>query len=178
MHASQPEPKLQRFFSGITEYAFQTRLGVVDPPLVDYVSHLLVRFLRNDSIYKVRNLRGRKLTEIVEMVREGEARKGEARRAVHRHVGDFILFWTGLYPESVKGMQSSDEIDTLVDYCEQGKRSYFIASTIQADETRPSGEVLQRLSHDFDLCVYGLGEVRREWERRDDGETPGPYLIN
>ena len=26
-------------------------------------------------------------------------------------------------------------------------------------------EVLQRLSHEFDVCVQGLLEVRREWER-------------
>jgi hypothetical protein len=39
--------------------------------------------------------------------------------------------------------------------------------------------LLERLSHDFELCVYGLGEVRREWERRDpDGERPGePFMI-
>ena len=36
------------------------------------------------------------------------------------------------------------------------------------------GEVLERLSHDFELCVYGLGEVRREWERREPESPAGP----
>ena len=29
---------LRRFFAGLTEFAFQTRLGVADPPLVDYIA--------------------------------------------------------------------------------------------------------------------------------------------
>ena len=39
-----------RFFRGLAEHAFHGRLGVVDPPLVDYVSTLLVRFIRNDHL--------------------------------------------------------------------------------------------------------------------------------
>jgi hypothetical protein len=31
--------------------------------------------------------------------------------------------------------------------------------------------VLQQLSDRFEMCAFGLGEVRREWERRDDGEV-------
>jgi hypothetical protein len=36
--------------------------------------------------------------------------------------------------------------------------------------------VLKRLSEQFDLCVYGLGEVRRQWEERD-GQTDAPILF-
>jgi len=31
MHPDQPKRLLRRFFAGLTEYAFQTRLGVADP---------------------------------------------------------------------------------------------------------------------------------------------------
>ena len=41
-----------RFFAGLTEYVFETRLGVVDPQLVDYVAELLGRFIHNDVIYR------------------------------------------------------------------------------------------------------------------------------
>ena len=40
---SQVSP--DRFFAGLTEYVFETRLGFADPPLVDYVSGLLGRFI-------------------------------------------------------------------------------------------------------------------------------------
>ena len=73
--------------------------------------------------------------------------------------------------------------DQLIDYREQGKRAYWIASTIEPSQQESGAEapneVLERLSQQFELCAYGLREVRREWERRDgDDELPRPFLIN
>ena len=163
-----PSQTLRRFFTGLTEHAFVSQLGVADPPLVDYVASLLVRFLRNDTVYRLRDLTGKRLEEVAGMMLEGQERIGEARRQLHQHVGDFTLFWTGLYPESLRQMQDKERKDYFLDYCEQGKRAYYIASTISGDEEDGKNEVLRRLSHEFEMCVYGLGEVRREWERRDD----------
>lgn len=175
---SNPAP-LYRFFAGLAESTFQSRLGVADPRLVDYITELLVRFVRCDAIYSIRNLSGQRLQEVAEMLVEAEARMGDARREVHRQIGDFTLFWTGVYPEALKRLQSPSAKDHLIDYCTQGKRAYYIASTMRNEENREECEILERLSHDFELCVYGLGEVRREWERRDDGDAPErPLLIN
>jgi hypothetical protein len=59
--------------------------------------------------------------------------------------------------------------DFFVDYCSQGKRAYMIASTIETDrEVDASRDVLERLSGQFELCAYGLGEIRREWERHKE----------
>lgn len=179
MDAKRNQIPLYRFFSGLAEYTFETRLGVADPPLVDYIAALLTRFVHFDAIFKVRNLAGRRLEEIAEMVVEAEARVGDPRREVHRHIGDFTLFWTGVYPEALRRLQQQPRLDYFVDYCEQGKRAYRIASSIGSDENASENEVLERLSHDFELCAYGLTEVRREWERTDtEGEGPGRLLIN
>ena len=48
---------------------------------------------------------------------------------MHRHIGDFTLFWTGVYPEVLKKTRTPLCKDHFIDYCEQGKRSYYIAST-------------------------------------------------
>jgi hypothetical protein len=180
MDSKRSQVPLYRFFSGLAEYTFQTRLGVADPPLVEYLATLLCRFIHNDAIYRVRNPAGRRLEEVAEMLLEAEARLGESRREVHRHIGDFTLFWTGVYPESLRRLQRQSRLDHFLDYCEQGKRAYYIASTIEADDKADENEVLQRLSHEFELCAYGLSELRREWERRDpdEGVPPGPFLIN
>jgi hypothetical protein len=174
-----PSTTLRRFFSGLTEGTFQTRLGVADPDLLDYISDLLVRFVRFDAVCRIRDLTGRPLTEIAEMLYEAEQRVGDAKREVHRHIGDYALFWSGIYPESLRRRRSSPCMDSVIDYCQHGKRAYLIASSIRTDEENernaPS-QVLQRLSHEFELCAYGLREVRREWESRD-GDTP-PFLIN
>ncbi len=171
---------LRRFFSGITECTFQSRLGVADPELLDYISDLLVRFVRLDAVCKIRDLTGRPLTEIAEMICEAEQRVGDARREVHRHIGDYALFWSGVYPESVRRKTKPLRKDSMFDYCQQGKRAYLIASTIETDEANERNaptQVLQRLSNEFELCVYGLREVRREWEARD-GDTPTSLIIN
>ena len=167
---------LCRFFKGVTEYAFVARLGIADPPLVDYVSALLLRFVHSDVLYRLRDLAGRRLEEVAGMMTEGQERIGEARRDIHQHVGDFTLFWTGLYPESLRQLQSKDRKDFFLDYCQQGKRAYYIASTIPGEKTDSENDVLRRMSDEFEMCVYGLGEVRREWEQRDD--FPGFKSIN
>jgi hypothetical protein len=178
MRASQPSV-LRRFFAGLSEYTFQTQLGVADPILIDYVSDLLARFVRQDVAFRVRDLAGRPIVQVTHMLAEAEKRVGDARREAHRHIGDFTLFWVGVYPESLDRKTSLP--DHLIDYKTEGKRSYWIASTIATDEdteeAAPSG-VLEQLSRNFELCAYGLREVRREWERRDDDEMPKPFLIN
>ena len=41
-----------------------------------------------------------------------------------------------------------------------------------------SGDLLKRLSNQFEMCAYGLREIRREWERRDnDGSSDVPFLL-
>jgi hypothetical protein len=177
--STNPGLTLRRYFSGLTEFVFEAQLGVADPPLVDYVSDMLFRFTRLDTIYRVRDLTGRPATEVAEMLEEAQQRVGEARRTVHRHIGDFTLFWAGVYPEALRRLQNSQKKDHFVDYCSQGKRAYFIASTIDTDQEEDApAEILQRLSEQFEMCAYGLREVRREWERRDDEDMPRPLLIN
>ena len=178
MDLRRSQSQLYRYFSGLAEQTFEARLGVADPPLIDYIALLLTRFMHFDAIFKVRNPFGRRLEEVAEMLVEAEARVGESRREVHRHIGDFTLFWTGLYPEALRRLKKQSRLDYFIDYCEHGKRAYRIASSIPADTDE--NQVLERLSHEFELCAFGLGELRREWERRDSdsGELPPPIIIN
>jgi len=167
---------LRRFFSGLTEYTFTTRLGVADPPLVDYLAAMLTHFVRTDAIYGLRTPTGERLSQVADMLAEAEARQGAARRRVHRHIGDFTLFWTGLYPEIAERSLRQGKKDSLLNYQAQGKRNYLIASTLPADQQSAPDEVLQRLSDQFELCMYGLSEVRRLWEERE-GESDAPLLL-
>jgi hypothetical protein len=142
------------------------------------LTDLLTRFGRLDALVSLRNLTGRPLSEVAEMLLEADARVGDARRQAFRHIGDFTLFWTGVYPEVLERLQKAPRKDCFIDYCQQGKRSYLIASTIHSGQKDDEGEVLERLSHDFELCVYGLGEVRREWERREPDSAVGPIMLD
>jgi hypothetical protein len=120
-----------------------------------------------DAMYRLRNARGERLEEVADMMLEAEAMppEGRTRREVHRHIGDFTLFWTGVYPEALRRLRSVMHKDHFIDYCEQGKRSYYIASTFEEAPYKDEAPVLRRLSDEFELCAYGLNQVRREWER-------------
>jgi hypothetical protein len=173
MWSPAPDHPLRRLFAGLTEHTFVTTLGVADPRLTDYLSDLLSRFIHIDALYRLRNLRGKRLEEVAAMMIEAEALPaGPTQREVHRHIGDFTLFWTGVYPEALQRLRSAIRMDHFIDYCTQGKRSYLIASTFEADEYREQVPVLRRLSEDFELCAYGLNQVRRQWEHRTKIEPP------
>lgn len=160
---------LWRYFAGLTEQTFEGELGIVDPPLVDYVSGLLTRFIRTESVYRLRSPSGGRINGVADMLSEANARVGEAKREAHRFIGDFTLFWTGVYPEALSALQSETRKDHLLDYRAEGKRAYHVASQIPGNEETIAGEVLERLSTQYELCVYGLGEIRREWERSGEG---------
>jgi hypothetical protein len=162
---------LRRMFSALTETTFQSELGVADPQLTDYLADLLLRFVRIDAIYRVRDTEGRTLEEVADMVVEAEQRQARPRREIYRHIGDFALFWSGVYPERLSRLQSPARKDHLLDYFEQGKRSYFIASQFEDEPYRAEAPVLRRLSREFELCSFGLNRVRKEWERQPKPET-------
>ena len=168
--SSDRRSTLDRFFAGLSECIFQSKLGVADVQMVDYLSDLMLRFVRTESLHRVRRSTGQPATEVFQMLCEAEKRIGLARREVHRHIGDFTLFWTGMYPESLRHLQSAGSPDGFLDYCKQGKRAYRIAAEIEGGEDRPPCELLMRLSEQFELCAYGLREVRREWESGDGAE--------
>lgn len=175
MNADHSNLVFQRYFAGIAEQTFQTRLGVVDPPLIDYVTDLLIRFIRSDVVHRIRSATGRPLMSVAEMALEARQRLGDASWELHRHIGDFTLFWAGVYPEALR--KSDEQFET---YCSHGKRAYMIASTIHSDnEKEVPGPLFERLSESFELCCYGLREIRREWETGDnDNDGPVWVLLN
>jgi len=168
---------LHRLFRGLTETTFLSELGIGDPKLVGYVADLLARFVPSQEIWRLRDAEGTRLTRVASMVAEAESSADqERRRECHQHVGDFTLFWTGVYPEALARLRASSSADHLVDFKEQGKRSYYLASTLTGDHA----DVLRRLSVEFELCAFGLSRVRHEWERYDShsrGRADGRVIV-
>src|SRR6476469_6102744 len=162
---------LRRLFAGLAEHAFFSHLGVADPPLIDYLSGLLTRFVHYDAVHRLRDRAGKPITELTEMVIEAEhlPSGGRTRREYYRHIGDFALFWTGVYPEALNAPGARACGDQMVSYTWQGKLGYRRASEYDGDEA----PVLRRLADEFEVCAIGLREVRREWEEMRKDVPPG-----
>jgi hypothetical protein len=175
MAVLHPTHPLRRLFAGITEQTFLSELGIGDPPLIDYLSEMLARFLHMDALYRLKGSTAERLVEVAEMLVEAEGlpSTGKTRREVYRHIGDFTLFWTGVFPEHLERMRTGWAKDSFVDYCTQGKRSYYIASTFVEEPYEEEAAVLRRLSNDFEICAFGLRKVRKEWETVQANTPPG-----
>ena len=162
--------RLEQFFSGWTEFVFQTELGLADPPLTDYLSRLLLRFTRTDSLYWMSEKSERLSCEVAQMARYASSREGSERRAIHRRIGDLTLFWSGVCPQ---GLQRENALMANHRQVRQiGKSAYRIASMLRAEqeEQEAPGEVLERLSELFEVCAEGLREVQRQWRSEAAGE--------
>jgi hypothetical protein len=167
---------LRRLFAGVAEHAFMTTLGVADPKLIDYLSELMARFTHINAIHRLQGADGRPLTEVADMVMEAEdiPPEGRTRREYFRHIGDYALFFTGLFPEEVRRRQRGPAGDSVVSYTFQGKRSYAIAGSFEDDPYREESAVLKRLGSDFELCAVGLNRVRKELDEiHGDSESTG-----
>ncbi len=171
--AISPDHPLHRLFGVLVQRTFYVRFGMADAGLAAYLSDLLTRFVHVDTIFRIRDARGRPLGEVAEMLAEVYAPERVTsylrEREVHRHIGDFTLFWTGVYPEALRLLRHATRKDHLVDYVEQGKRSYHIAGSYQRPpELREQARTLRHLSEEFELCMLGLNLVRQDWEKLGD----------
>jgi hypothetical protein len=149
---------------------FEEQLGYAEAGLTGYLGNMLARFARLDSLYRIRAQDGRRIHEVAEMLVEGDVRLNatsfEREREVHRHIGDYTLFWTGVFPESVPRLRAASR-DVFIDYVLQGKESYYIVSTFELGRHRDEAPLFRRLSEEFELWMEGLRGVRDKWEGFD-----------
>jgi hypothetical protein len=142
-----------------------------DSDVADYVSGLLTDFLQVDNLYRIRNARGRCLDEVAEMLVESnpllDASSFDREREVRKHIGDFTLFFTGLFPEAVASLPRLRPLsrDNFVDYVAAGKESYAVVAAFNLCEYRDQAALFRRLSDRFEQCVFGLNQVKHELER-------------
>lgn len=155
---------LRNLFAALTEQTFQVELGVADPPLTDYLTEMLVRFTRTETIYRFRGAEGERLVEVVDMLEEADLRESSPQRELHRHIGDYTLFWSGVFPEVLPRLQGPNRKDHLISYEQRGRESYLIASRFDEEPYEEEAEVMRRLSDDYEMCRHGLNRVRKEWD--------------
>ena len=137
--------------------------------MVAYVGDLLIDFVHVDNLYRIRNCRGKRLEEVGEMLVESnpmlDARSFEREREVRKHIGDYTLFLTGMFPEYVATLPRRGlRPDGLIDYVKAGKESYRIVGAFDQFEYRHVAQLFRRLAEEFEYCVPGLNQVKGDLE--------------
>ncbi len=161
---------LRDFFEGLVWRHFFEDIRLEEPKVAQYVTGLLTDFVHVDNLYRIRNAFGRRLEDVGEMLIESNpllaASSFDRERAVRKHVGDYTLFMTGLFPESVARARHArrPRLDAFIDYVKAGKESYAIVSSFDQFEYRDEAPIFRRLSENFELCVVGLNLVKQDLE--------------
>lgn len=170
------EHSLRQFFHQIVTDTYSTRLGMRDNEVTSYVADLLTEFCEADKMYRVRDANGNPVREVGEMLKasdpvHGTAASFDAEREVRKHIGDFTLFYTGMYPESTHRFRRS-EGESFVDLVKTGKESYYIVSQFNVFEYAMEAPLFAKLSETFERCLYGLTLVREEMLKHSPGTLP------
>jgi hypothetical protein len=178
----QPIPEnhsLRRFFAGLVDNVFCGELGVGDPCLTRYLADLLVSFTHIDRFDVLERAEGRRWDQVAAMlilVDEPPTSSSERERLMYRNIGDYALFWSGVYPEQLQRSRRRRS-DVLLDYVSQGKRSYAIVSRLPDESDRFPALLYRQLSDDFESCMHGLGLVRRHLQQDVGGNVQPPDLV-
>jgi hypothetical protein len=124
---------LRRLFTELLARRLHGDAGIRDPSIAEYISTVLTTFADVNNLYRIRNARGRRLEDVGEMLIESNpmlaGRSFDREREVRKHVGDFTLFFTGLFAEYVVSLPKRGlRLDSFIDYLQAGKQSYRIVS--------------------------------------------------
>lgn len=160
---------LRGFFDRALRSSFRD-LNLHDEPAVEYLADLLVRFARTESLYP-RGHTVPRLETVVDLLLEAQHAWQDALPRFHpeheltvrRHLGDYTLFMTGIFPERVERVAGTRY------YIAQGKRAYRFVSEHDRASARPShragGPLFGRLSARFESYAGALDYARRVYFR-------------
>src|SRR5215831_1446132 len=160
---------LHQFFTAVVEHNYD-EVGVRSAEVQSYVATLLSEFCETDNLYKIKNADGRTLCDVGEMLLESDPVYGPApsfdrERQVRKHIGDYALFFSGMFPESLNGARlRRSRMESLIDFVRAGKESYYIVSKFEHFEYAKVAPLFRRMSQEFEQLVYVLNQVKNELE--------------
>src|SRR5438105_3497715 len=158
---------LQQLFQEVVERNFD-EVGVRNFEVKSYVAALLTDFCECENLYKIRNADGRPLHDVGELLLQADPVYGPApsfdrERQVRKHIGDYSLFFTGMFPESLNCVRlRRARLENMIDWIKAGKESYYIVSKFDCFEYTKVAPMFERLSDHFEQCVYGLNCVKND----------------
>src|SRR5262249_61740604 len=93
----------------------------------------------------------------------GPAPSFDRERQVRKHIGDFTLFFAGMFPESINHYRLRRErLESFVDFIRAGKESYYIVSQFDLFEYTEGAPLFKKPFDRFEDCVFALNVVKPE----------------
>jgi hypothetical protein len=161
---------LQQLFVELVGRHYAEEIGIRDPQIVSYVASLMAEFCDVEQLFKIRNATGQPLSDVGEMLLEsdpvfGPAPSFDRERQVRKHIGDYTLFFAGMFPESINHVRlRRHRLENFIEWMKAGKESYYIVSKFEHFEYTKVAPLFANLSQHFEQCVYGLNLVKNDLE--------------
>jgi hypothetical protein len=161
---------LQQLFQDLVGRHYAEEIGIRDPQVVAYVSQLLAEFCETEQLFKIRDASNQPLADVGEMLLESDPVYGPApsfdrERQVRKHIGDYTLFFAGMFPESINHFRlRRHRLENFVEWIKAGKESYYIVSKFEHFEYAKVAPLFASLAKNFEGCVYGLNMVKNDLE--------------
>ncbi len=157
---------LREFFRGLVHGSLHVKLGLQDHDVEDYLAGLVTEFVHAEA--SPLRVGDGQVDDLVEMVQEGDvllnADSFEQEREVHKHIGDYILFWGGTFPEHLSLLKRQGRAAGMVDHVTLGRQSYHIVSTFVHGDFATEARLFRQLSERFETYLFALHLVREAWE--------------
>ena len=101
-NALPAENPLRKLFEEIVYGCYSQTSELNDAEMSSYVAGILTDFAETEQLYRIRDRRGRPLREVSDMLVASDPVYGDAysfprEREVRKHIGDFSLFFTGMF---------------------------------------------------------------------------------
>ncbi len=163
---------LRSFFFDLVSHHFASSFELRDTEMSAYISDMLTEFCYTDQLHRICNVNGRPLDDVGEMLLEsdpvfGPAPSFDRERQVRKHIGDYTLFFTGMFPESINHLRlRRNRLENMIDFIKAGKESYYIVSKFDCFEYQKVAPLFRKLSERFEECVVGLNMVKNELQER------------
>lgn len=159
---------LHEFFFDLVARHYRQTLELRDPELSGYVANMLAEFCEDRQLHKIRDAAGRPLDDVGEMLLAADPVYGPApsfdrERQVRKHIGDYTLFFTGMFPESINRFRlRRNRLENFIDFIKAGKESYYIVSKFDCFEYAKVAPLFKKLSENFEEAMVGLNMVKND----------------
>lgn len=164
MKSPEPRNPLHTFFFENIDSFSVGELSADDEPVKDYLAGLLTRFAHVDELFAIRAQDGSRVGTIFDLLAEADVRQNatsfERERTVHKHIGDYILFWSGVNPEVLAQAKQRLLRPSMEELVAQGRESYSVVSTFEYQPYADEAPLFRRLSEVYESCALILNRVR------------------
>lgn len=159
------EHPLRAFFQSLVSDSFRVKMGLQDSDVEEYLSGLITEFMHTDAAALEEE--DAVVDDLVEMASRGDVLLGansfEKERYVHKHIGDYLLFYGGLFPGHLERLRRQGRPAGLIDPVGQGRTSYYLVSTFVHGDYASEAMLFRRMSEDFETYLFALHLVREAW---------------